>query len=167
MKMDKPIGGHRSAIWRTGDVADRANFQNQTVQRDWRGLSSTRKIKKEALQKKQAHETGRGRHRSAIWRTGHVVDRANIQNQTVWKIGVAGVAHGKSRRRLHKRIRRMKPAEEGTGALYGGLAMLQSERTFKIKQSRAIAVVGVAYGKSRRRLYKRIRRMKPAKEGIK
>ena len=64
-------------------MADRANIQNQTVQRDWRGLSSTRKIEEEASQKNQTDETGRGGHRSALWRTGHAAVRANIQNQTV------------------------------------------------------------------------------------
>ena len=78
---------------------------------------------------------------------------------------MAGVAHGKLRRRLCKRIRWMKLAKEGTEALYGGRATRQTERTFKNKLSWAIGVAGVAHGKSRRRLRKRIRRMKPAEEG--
>ena len=53
------------------------------VQSNWRGRSSTRKIEEEALQKNQADETGLGGHRSAIWRTCHAADRANIQTQTV------------------------------------------------------------------------------------
>ena len=60
---------------------------------------------------------------------------------------------------------RMKPAEEGTGALYGGRAMRPTERTFKNKRSGAIGVAGVAHRKSRRRLRKRTRRMEPAEEG--
>ena len=66
-----------------GHAADRANIQKQTVLSYWRGRSSTRKIEKKASQKNQAHETGRGQHKSAIWRMGHAADRANIQKQTV------------------------------------------------------------------------------------
>ena len=79
-------GGHRKAIRRTGHAADRASIQKQIVLSYCQGRSRTRKIEEEALQKNYANETGR-------W--GHT-------------------RHGKSRRRLHKRIRRMKPAEEGT-----------------------------------------------------
>ena len=46
-----------------GHAADRANIQKQTVQNDWRGLSCTRKIKEEALQKNEVDKTGRGGHR--------------------------------------------------------------------------------------------------------
>ena len=56
-----------------------------------------------------------------------------------------------SRRRLRKRMRQMKPAEEGTGALYRGRAIRPTERTFKNKRSGAIAVAGVAHRKSRSR----------------
>ena len=75
-------GRHRSAIWRTGQAADRANIQKQTRD-DWRGRSRTRKIQEEASQKSQADETGLGLHRSATWRTGQAADRANIQKQKV------------------------------------------------------------------------------------
>ena len=78
-------GGHRSAIWRTGHAANRANIQleKQMVLSYWHGRSSTLKIEEEALQKNQVDETSRGRHRSAILRTGHAADRANIQKQMV------------------------------------------------------------------------------------
>ena len=55
-------GGHSRAKWRTGHAADRANINKKTVLSDWRGRSSTRKIKEEASQKNQADETGRGGH---------------------------------------------------------------------------------------------------------
>ena len=45
---------------------------------------------------------------------------------------------------------------------FAKLAMQQTERTFKNKLSGAIGVAGVAHGKSRRKLRKRIRRIKPA-----
>ena len=66
-----------------GHAANRANIQKQTGQSDWRGRSSTRNIKEEASHKNEADETGRGGHRSAILRTGHAANRANIQKQTV------------------------------------------------------------------------------------
>ena len=44
-------------------AAYRENIQKQTVQSDWQGLSSTRKIKEEASQKNQADETSLGGHR--------------------------------------------------------------------------------------------------------
>ena len=59
------------------------NIQKQTVRSDWRGRSRTQKIEEEASQTNEADGTGRGGHRSAIWRTGHAADRANIQKQTV------------------------------------------------------------------------------------
>ena len=59
------------------------NIQKQTVRSDWRGRSRTQKIEEEASQTNEADETGRGGHRSAICRTGHAADRANIQKQTV------------------------------------------------------------------------------------
>ena len=73
-----------------------------------------------------------------------------LKNKRSGAIGVAGVAHGKSRTRLRKRIRRMKPAGESTRGQYGGQAMRPTERTLKNKRSRAICVAGVAHGKSRR-----------------
>ena len=91
--------GRRSAIWRTGHAADRANIQKQTVRSDGRGRSRTQKIEEEAPQMNEADEIGRGGRRSAIWRTGHAADRANIQKQTVRS---DGRAHRKSRRRLSK-----------------------------------------------------------------
>ena len=68
-----------------------------------------------------------------------------------------------------QRMRRpgMKPAGEGTGGQCRGRAMLLTERTFKYKWSRVIGVAGVAHGKSRRRLHKRMRRTKPAGEHTK
>ena len=88
-----------------------------------------------------------------------------FKNKRSRAIGVVGVAHRKSRRRLRKRIRWMNPAEEDTGALYGGRAMRKTEWTLKNKRSWAIGVAGVSHWKSRRRLRKRIRRMKQAEEG--
>ena len=52
-----------------------------------------------------------------------------------------------------------------TGGKYGGRVIRPTERTFKNELSGAIGVAGVAHGKSTRRHSKRIRLMKPAKEG--
>ena len=41
--------------------------------------------------------------------------------------GLERLAHGKSRRRLRKRIGRMKPAEEGRGVLYDGRGDIQKQ----------------------------------------
>ena len=112
-------------------------------------------------------------HSGENWSLGYLGSETGKCKQTFknkWSraIGVAGVAHEKSRRRLRKRTRRMKPAADGTGGQYRGRAMLPTERTFKNKRSRAIGVAvvaAVAHGKSRRRLRKRTRRMNPAGDG--
>ena len=111
------------------------------------------------------HETSSFLHSMSNSSTNCKNAQPTLKNKRSGAIGVAGVAHGKSRRRLRKRIRQMKSAGDGTGALYGGRVMRPAERKFKNKRSGAISVAGVAHGKSRRRLHKRIRRMKPAKEG--
>ena len=86
------------------------NIQKQTVLSNLRGRSSTRKIEEEALQKNQVDETGQGGHRSAIWRTGHAADRANIQKQTV-----LGDWRGRSRTRKIEEEASQKNQADETG----------------------------------------------------
>ena len=52
-----------TAVWRTGHAADRANIQQQTVLSNWRGRSSTWKIKEEALRMNEVDKTIGGGHR--------------------------------------------------------------------------------------------------------
>ena len=107
---------------------------------DWRGPSRTRKFKEEALHKNQVDVTSLGGYKRAIGKTVHLADRANIKKQMVRSDWLARVAHGKSRRRLRRRIRWMKPAGEGTFWHYGRRAIWQTERTFKNKRSGAMCV---------------------------
>ena len=60
------------------------------------------------------HETSSFLHSMSNSSTNCKNQQRTFENKWSGAIGVAGVAHGNSRRRLRKRIRRMKPAKEGT-----------------------------------------------------
>ena len=144
----------------------------------WRGRSSTRKIKEEASQKDQADQTGRGGHRSAIWRTGHAADRANRQWPQVYLchtfLHVARVKTHTAMRDSHRKVYDSRMAvffftrlsTRNDQKVRQNLMPLATalERQFKNKLSWAIGEAGGARGKLRRRLRKRIRRMESAEE---
>ena len=97
---------------------------------------------------------------SAIWMTGHAADRGIIHKQTVQSYCVAKVAHGKSRRRLHKRIRLMK-----TQGMAQALWRTLTKGTFKNKRSTAIGVAkdsGSTTRKIEEEASQKIRQMKQA-----
>ena len=102
------------------------------------------------------HETSSFLHSMSDSSTNCKNAQRKFKNKRSRAIGMAWVAHGKSRTRLCIRIRQMNPPEEGRGALFGRRAMRQTERTFKNKQSRAIGQAWVAHGKLRRRHCKKV-----------
>ena len=146
-----------------------ANFQKQMVQSDWRGRGRTRKIEEEASQKNQADETGRGRHRRAIQRTGHAADRANIQKQTVqsdWR----GRSRCSSTRKIEEEASQKNQADESSRGRHRR-AIWRTGQAADRANIQKQTVRSDLRGRSRtwkieEEASQRIRRMKPAEEGM-